>query len=841
MLMLMQTPQNATFFEFLDRTFHPHNREMVFTYRVHFRDAEPLDFTEVITLTQDPGGVPAAFFDAMLDDLHIVLGISYYKLFCPPKFKLKRQLSVSQAHFFNTLYKKGLGEFLYRNALSFSILAQFTATQDDAASPTTLQVDEYAVLVGIGGGKDSIVSLELLKAYERTGFEVATHAPSPLVAEVAAIADVHLLTLKRTLDPKVLAGVPESYNGHVPVSAVYAFLGVLQAALTGQRYVVVSNEHSSNFGNVTHEGEEINHKWSGSSEFEVLFQTYVREHLTPSVRYFSLTRPFYELRVVKEFTKRGEKYFTAFSSCNRNFAHNHDGATKWCGVCPKCAFAFLMLAAFLPKETVVSIFKKDLFEDQMLLPMYTDLLGYGTLKPFDCVGTFDESRVALKIASENGWSESFMVQALLPSLAGAVLSDEVFKVQKATTVPSCFRMLGMQSALILGYGKEGHASESFLKEKYPHIRIGIADQKDGTDYLLKQHEYDITVKTPVIPSEQVVRQSTTATQLFFSVVDRERIIGVTGSKGKSTTATLTYLLLKQMGMPVHFVGNIGIPALQYILDTPYGSDDIFIYELSSYQLEDLDVSPHIAVVTSLFPEHIDHHGSLNAYYAAKFNITQFQSGADLYVHALGFPLLETWSEKTNAQITKEAVVPFSITAQPLRGDHMRSNVALAYTVGKLFGVGDAAAETVINSFEGLPHRLQYVGTFNGIEFYDDSISTTPESAIAGIRALGNVDTIILGGVDRGYDFSLLEKELRESGIRNVILFPESGEHMLSSQEGFTILHTASMKEAVQFAYAHTAAGKSCLLSPAAPSYNLFTNFEARGEAFMEAVEKYGTV
>jgi UDP-N-acetylmuramoylalanine--D-glutamate ligase len=289
------------------------------------------------------------------------------------------------------------------------------------------------------------------------------------------------------------------------------------------------------------------------------------------------------------------------------------------------------------------------------------------------------------------------------------------------------------------------------------------------------------------------------------------------------------------------IGNIGIPALQHLLDVQHGKEDVFVFELSSYQLEDLDVSPHMAIITSLFPEHIDHHGSLEAYYEAKRRIIRFQEEDDMVVHALGFPLLETWIESALATPIPEEVLPFAVSAKSLRGDHMRSNVALAYTVGKLYGVSDEDAALVINTFEGLPHRLQHVGTYKGVEFYDDSISTTPESAIAGIRALANVDTIILGGVDRGYDFSGLERELRDGGIRNIVLFPESGEHMLESEEGFTILHTASMDEAVQFAYTHTLEGKACLLSPAAPSYNLFTNFEERGNAFSDAVKKYGTV
>lgn len=836
---VMQTHQNATIFEFVSREYHVGGPELLFSYRVHFSGAEPLDFIEKITIPDNrwTEKLPSSFLKGILQDLHLVLGISYYKLFCPPEFKTDIALSQKQAHFFNTLYRKGLGEFVYRNDLSFDALATFVSSAH-TRELSSIKVDERALLIGIGGGKDSIVSLELLKDYSRTGFEVATSKESSIIDEVASIAGVSLLKIGRTLDPKVLPGIEGSYNGHVPISAVYAFLGVLQAALEGQAYFVVSNEHSSNFGNVIYEGEEVNHKWSGSAEFEALFQEYIRENLTPSIRYFSLTRSMYELRVVKHFTELGERYFHTFSSCNRNFAHNHDGTRRWCGQCPKCAFAFLMLAAFLPKETVVAIFNKDLFEDRELLPLYKDLLGYGSLKPFDCVGTFDESRVALSLSKER-WHDAYMVQALLPLIDPDDLSDEIFKVQKAATVPSRFRMLGMESVLILGYGKEGHATENYLKARYPQLRIGIADQTDGPDYLVKQHEYDIIIKTPVIPSPLVTRQSTTATQLFFAEINRMKIIGVTGSKGKSTTATLTYLLLKKAGVRAHLIGNIGIPALQYILDAPHGEEDIFIYELSSYQLEDLDVSPHLAIITSLFPEHIDHHGSLDAYYEAKRTIIKYQDANDMFVHATGFPLLEDWAAASPATVLEEEHLPFAITAKSLRGEHMRSNTNLAYTVSKLYGISDADAQEVINTFEGLPHRLQYVGTYKGIEFYDDSISTTPESAIAGIRALGNVDTIILGGVDRGYNFTQLEKELRESGVRNIVLFPDSGEHMLSSESGFLVLHTSSMKKAVQFAYTNTQEGKACLLSPSAPSYNLFTNFEERGDAFVQAVKTGG--
>lgn len=832
----MHSKAHASAFEFLSRTFETDSGDLTFTYKVHFSDAQPLVFTEQIHLKDAEGleRLDPLLVQAFLEDLHLVLGVSYYKLFCPPQFQTDIMLSNEQASFWNTLYTDGLGEFLYRNAIDPKTIAQFTGG-GEGRMVHTLDTDADSLLVGIGGGKDSIVSLELLRDFKRTGFVVETGKENGIAQEVAAIADVPLTSISRTLDPQLIAGVPGSYGGHVPISAVYAFLGVLECAMNGHAYMVVSNEYSSNFGNLMHEGNEVNHQWSKSQTFERLFASYVATSLTDSVRYFSLLRPFYELRIVRMFTQLGRAYFQTFSSCNRNFTHHHDGASRWCGECPKCAFAYLMLSSFLTKDELVQIFKKDLFADTALESLFTDLLGYGTLKPFDCVGTFDESRVALASVHESH-RDSYIVQKLTALLAGETLNDEVFKVQKADTVPSRFRMYGMESALVLGYGKEGRATETFLKKTCPEVRIGVADAKDGEEYLKKQHDFDITIKTPGLPQDRIVRQSTTATQLFFSIVPKDQIIGITGSKGKSTTATLIHLLLKASDVHVHLIGNIGVPALQHLEETPFNEDDVFVYELSSYQLEDLDTSPHIAVVTSLFPEHIDHHGSLEAYYAAKRNILRYQTSHDIAVHALGFPQLEEWIHASRAQCIEEETVPFVVTAPALRGDHMRSNVALAYTIGKLFGVSDASAEEVINTFQGLPHRLQKIGEYDGIEFYDDSISTTPESAIAGLRALQNVDTIILGGVDRGYRFEALEAELRAQGVRNIVLFPESGEHMLQSEEGFTILHTSSMDEAVRFAYMHTQKGKACLLSPAAPSYNLFANFEARGDAFALAVK-----
>ena len=827
--------QKATTFEFISRQFLPQTSELSFTYRTNFEEAPAIEFTERITISSGDNfaGLPESFKDAILEDLHLILGISYYKLFCPPEFKTDIKLSPRQANFWNTIYTAGLSEFLYKNNLSKQMMAQFTPDLGYERVPSSVATDEKKVLVGIGGGKDSIVVLELLKDYDCSGFILETGKEYGVAREVGKVAEVPLKLTSRTLDPKIYEGIPGSYSGHLPISIIYAFLGVLEAALSKQAYVVVGNEYSSSFGTIVENGEEVNHQWSKSVEFETIFQDYVKENLTTDIRYFSLLRPFYEIRIVEQFTKLGQKYFQTFSSCNRNFAHTHDGQ-RWCGQCAKCAFGFLLLSAFLPPAELLKIFSKNLFAESSLIPLFKDLLGFGTMKPFDCVGTFEESQVALSHAQEK-WGDTLVVKELSPLLQSIPLSTEVFKVQQAKTVPTQFRFLGMNSVLILGYAREGKTTEAWLREKYPALKIGIADQNDGPDYLLKQNDYDLTIKTAGLPGRLLTRQFTTATNIFFHAVPLENIIGITGSKGKSTTATLIYEMLKVAGRSVRLVGNIGTPALESLLAEPFKENELFVVELSSYQLEDLDVSPKTAVVTSLFPEHLDYHGSLSLYYSAKQNIVRFQKKGDRFIYAPGFPELGEWARVHQGQAEAAPAWSDPIANKSLRGDHMKANVGLAYAAAKQFGVTKEQAELVVQNFIGLPHRLMHVRTVAEIEFYDDSISTTPESAIAAIKALANVDTIILGGVDRGYDFSNLEKTLREYGVWNLILFPDSGNHMLINETGFNILRTSNMDEAIAFAFKHTAKGKSCVLSPAAPSYNLYKNFEERGAAFIQAV------
>ena len=819
-------PHKATVFEFTSYEFpaqggsasggEPSLQKAVFHYKTEFSDRESILFNETILLPKIPEleNIPKELVQKLLESLHIILGISYYKFYCATKVIVPYTLSKGEADFWNTVYKKGLGEFFYQNKLDTKHSPKFSFDKTKKSTNYSLPTTNRS-LVGIGGGKDSIVLAELLKeqGFNITSFVTEAGKESALVKKVIELIGAPQLSIQRILDPKVHD--THQFNGHIPISAIYAFLGVFSAVLYGYSYVIVGNEQSSNFGNITYNGLDINHQWSKSFEFEKLFQNYVKNYITPSVVYFSLLRSFYEIRIVKLFSKY-PKYFSHFSSCNTNFKINKTEIEGlWCGKCPKCVFVFILLSAYLPKKELLNIFGKNLYEDEGLSPLFSDVLGFGKMKPFDCVGTFDEAQTALLMAQKK-FAKDFIVRQIGSK---AKYHKEVFLTNKEAHIPEAFKFLGMESAYILGYGKEGKITKEYVKKQYPKMKIGVGDGAKDKKYLEKQENFDIAIKTPGIKKELVTIPYTTATNIFFSqVIGKNLTIGVTGSKGKSTTASLIYHILKTAGKEVQLLGNIGTPMLGALLN-PVKLDTIFVLELSSYQLEDITFSPNIAVITNLFPEHMDFHGSLQNYYNAKKNIYRFQKSGDHFIDQVK----ATQKYETN-----------------LLGQHNQNNIQVAVEVAKILEIPEETITEAIKSFKGLPHRLELVGEFNGIKFYDDAISTTPDSTIMAIEALKNVDTIFLGGQDRGYNFSPLEKVLKKYNIKNVVLFPDSGNNMLKQAEGFNILKTKSMKEAVRFAYKHTTKGKICLLSCASPSYSVWKNFEEKGDQFKKFVKELST-
>jgi len=442
------------------------------------------------------------------------------------------------------------------------------------------------------------------------------------------------------------------------------------------------------------------------------------------------------------------------------------------------------------------------------------------------------------------------------------------------------RDLAGKSICILGFGREGQAMLKALEEYSPGCEVTVADRNAavtlpagshhwlqvGDGWLKNLDKFDMIIKSPGIPPSVLSTfhfPLSTPSQIFFdSIADTgATVIGVTGSKGKSTTASLIYHILRtsqkanpstplRAGKPTRhilLVGNIGEPAIAHIADAKRGT--IFVMEMSSYQLMDLAVSPHIAVVTAFFPEHLDYHGSVEAYREAKNHITRFQTKEDtVFFAADSAGALEIAQESKGSRIPfSTADAPVAIEETKLIGTHNASNSAAAFLVSRELGVSKDVAIAAIRSFTPLPHRLQSLGINHGIEWVDDSISTTPESAIAALNALGDrVATIILGGQDRGYDFTPLAERLKKSKVQTVILLPESGkrigEALKKANVQVQIFDAKNMEEAVTTAkiqaksYKLKATSSSVvLLSPASPSYGMFKNFEDRGDQFAQAV------
>lgn len=395
--------------------------------------------------------------------------------------------------------------------------------------------------------------------------------------------------------------------------------------------------------------------------------------------------------------------------------------------------------------------------------------------------------------------------------------------------------------LIVGYGIEGKSVEAFLKRKIPRVTIGITDQSSGPYYLEKQHEYDLAIKSPGVKKSLITIPYTTATNIFFANI-QNKIIAVTGSKGKSTTTSLIHHILITSGKKSHLVGNVGVCALELLM-SPINKSDSIVIELSSYQLDDIGYSPHIAVITSIFPEHMDYHGSIDLYYSAKKKILSYSSPDDIVIFNSKYEYVKQWMRSVSCKKIDVRGLLLGEVQTELIGEHNHENILLAYATTKELGISHLQTLNAISTFKSLPHRLEKVGMYNGILFYNDAISTTPESTIAAINSLSSIDTLLLGGQDRGYNFTQLVDRIMQSSISNLVLFPESSEKMhkiLQSRSinTFNILKTDKMKEAVSFAFKHTKKGCICLLSTASPSYSVWKNYIEKGNMFKKYIAEY---
>ncbi len=426
---------------------------------------------------------------------------------------------------------------------------------------------------------------------------------------------------------------------------------------------------------------------------------------------------------------------------------------------------------------------------------------------------------------------------------------------------------------IIGKGVEGESSFNYFKKL--GVDVDVLDENQGEDYLSGLDKYDLIIRSPGVKlatikkavgkNEAAFDAVTSQTKLFFDLCPCE-IIGVTGTKGKGTTASLIYEILKKQGIDVYLVGNIGKPPLEILNKlTPQSK---VVIELSSFQLLDLDKSPHAAVLLMVTKEHLDYHKNLEEYIEAKRNILRFQSKKDFAIINRDYPSANEADVLTNGKVfqvsteqdvlnngafIKDSAIWFKRdnedeficeTSQVLLpGKHNLENVLPAITVAKIYDIPNETIGLVLESFKGLEHRLELVREINGVKYFDDSFSTTPETAIAAIKAFDSSKILILGGSSKKSDFKELGKIISEDkNIKAIIGIGEEWKRIkqeISDPNHRMILieGAKNMQQVVLAASKIAKTGDVVLLSPACASFDMFKNYKERGEKFKEEVKK----
>jgi len=387
--------------------------------RVEFEETFELPETLSPSAPADDPAVARALLS-----LHLAAGTSYWKTCIPRELVAENaELSDEDAELWNAVYTLGLGEFFYRNQIDPSGRVSFHATAGARRSPEPVRRARGPALLLWGGGKDSVVSHEVLAA-SREPHELLSIGRSDWewVKRSAAVAGAPFHVVSRRLDPKLIdLNAAGALNGHVPVNATLAAAGTLVALLAGRPAVIASNEASASLGNVTWHGIDVNHQWSKSLDFERLFRGWLRRHLDGGPEYFSLLRPLTELRIVKAFASHPD-YFEAVTSCNANFRQSGPAPRRFCLSCPKCVFVSLMARPWLDDKAYHLLFGGDALADPGNLHYVEELLGVRGVKPFECVGTPEETVAALHLASTRGRT---IPHGAMTAYSGLVLSRPV--------------------------------------------------------------------------------------------------------------------------------------------------------------------------------------------------------------------------------------------------------------------------------------------------------------------------------------------------------------------------------------------------------------------------------
>ncbi len=424
-------------------------------------------------------------------------------------------------------------------------------------------------------------------------------------------------------------------------------------------------------------------------------------------------------------------------------------------------------------------------------------------------------------------------------------------------------MIKNKKIIIIGFGKEGAAAAKFLE---PTNKITVYDDKEK-NRIKRGERFDLIVRSPgVRPDHPLIKKLTkdgtvltSPTQIFFDLCPCP-IIAVTGTKGKGTTSTLIYEMLKTENKNVFLAGNIGTPALEIL--PKLNKKSLVVLELSSFQLMDLAKSPHIAVVLMITQEHLDWHKNKKEYLLAKMPIVKYQNKNDFAVINWDFPNSRNFADFTQAKVIsvstqgqtdscisdnklmfkKEIVASVSDVLLP--GRHNIQNILAAIAVVKIYKIKNENIKKVLTSFKGLDHRLQLIHAVNGVKYYNDSFSTTPETTIAAIEAFPQPKILILGGSSKNSNFSNLARKIAgDKSIKGIILIGKEAERIKDSIKkagGFDdkmIEGAKNMQQIAPMAQNLARSGDIVILSPACASFDMFKNYEDRGRQFITEVNK----
>ncbi len=343
--------------------------------------------------------------------LHLVAGSSYYKSAIPSEIIIENEeIDKETSLFMEKLYLNGLGEFAYRNGIDLRKKIKFPYSNNFKPQPSTLKL-ENKTAVPVGGGKDSIVTMEAMTQANEDIVLFSVGNPRA-IKEVCEISGINHIVVTRKLSPLLFElNTQGALNGHVPISAIIAFIISASSIIYGFDAVAMSNERSANVGNLIHDGFEVNHQYSKGLEFETDVSEFFKSHVMTNFNYFSFLRPLSELSIAKLFSK-SKKYNKVFTSCNSAFKIDiNKRIDRWCLNCDKCRFVFLSLSPFIEKEELISIFGKNMLSDQSQTKGFEELIGVSGHKPFECVGEVEESVSAFAlIAQKDEWKNDLMVK-----------------------------------------------------------------------------------------------------------------------------------------------------------------------------------------------------------------------------------------------------------------------------------------------------------------------------------------------------------------------------------------------------------------------------------------------